>query len=286
MQGSGFRPILLMAGALACSLVGAATAEQKMKIEELVARHLDALGTAEARAAAKNRVLEGQATVTFRLGHTGYLTGGSLFASEFPRLRWSMVFGHLDYPGEQFVYDGSSVEEATLHAGVRSELASLIHDYDFLLKEGLLGGTTTTAWCLLDLAERQARLQYGGLKKIDGQPLHEVSYKARKGQGDFKVRLYFNPESFLHVLTLNDLKIAPYMARSPEESAGQRDTYWRVREEFGDHRAVDGLMVPHSYKLVLTYDGQNQTMLTEWKTTFTRVRHNVELTPADFTVRK
>lgn len=286
MDGSRFRPILLMAGALACSLTGAASGEQRMKIEDLVARHLDALGTAEARAAVKNRILEGQATVTFRLGHTGYLAGTSLFTSESPRLRLSMSFDHTEYPGEQFAYDGSSVEEATLRAGVRSELAGLIHDYDFLLKEGLLGGTTTTAWCLMDLPERQARLQYGGLKKIDGQPLHEVSYKAKKGQGDFKVRLYFNPETYLHVLTLYELKIAPYMARTPEESALQRDTYWRVREQFEDYRAVDGVMLPHAYKLVLTYDGQNQTMLTEWNTKVTRVRHNVELAPADFAVRK
>ena len=49
---------------------------------------------------------------------------------------------------------------------------------------------------------------------------------------------------------------------------------------------MDGVMLPHAYKLVLTYEGQNQTMLTEWNTQVTRVRHNVELTPADFVVRK
>jgi len=41
-------------------------------------------------------------------------------------------------------------------------------------------------------------MEYLGLKQIDGKQLHEVNYRARKGQDLFKVRLYFEPESYLH----------------------------------------------------------------------------------------
>ena len=46
---------------LTASLVSA----QKLKPEEIIAKHLESLGTAEARAAVKSQTIVGDATVTF-----------------------------------------------------------------------------------------------------------------------------------------------------------------------------------------------------------------------------
>jgi hypothetical protein len=286
MHGLRFQLAVLLGGVLAGSLPGSAPPVQKMKAEELVRRHLDAIGTAEARAAVQNRVVEGKTGVTFRLGHSGSLEGTGRFASEVSRVRLAMEFNHSQYPGEQFVYDGKSVQVAVLTPGNRSELASLIHEHNFLLKEGLLGGTMSTAWCLLDQAARRARIEYQGLKQVDGRQLHEVSYKARQGQDLFKVRLYFEPENFLHVLTLYELRISPSIGSSAQESLRLKDNLWELREEYSSFRTADGLTLPHHYKLVLSYEGQQATLLTEWSMIATQVRHNVALEPAEFTVRK
>ena len=157
--------------------------------------------------------------------------------------------------------------------------------YDFLLTEGLLGGSVTTAWCMLHGPTERARLQYDGLKKVDGVQLHQVRYYSRLGAEDMKVFLHFEPETFRHVKSRCVLEVRPFVTKDLDQSAWQRDTYWRLQEDYGDFREVDGLSVPHFYKLVLTYEGQTQTSRTEWNVSLSRVRHNQTLDPATFLVQ-
>lgn len=259
--------------------------EQKMKPAELIARHLQSIGTAEARSALRNRVLDAKADVIFRLGPSkGHLGGTGSVISQAPMIRFAMTFGREDYPGEQLVFDGRKVSEALLRPHVRSDLTKIVHEYDFLLKEGLLGGTMSMAWCLFDAGERQAKLDYRGLKKIEGKQFHELKIQP-KNSGNWNVFFYFEPETFRHVRSLYELKVQPFLAGNIDESARNPDSYWRLREEFGDFRTIDGLSLPHSYKLVLTYDSQNRPFITEWDFTTTQIRHNQELDSATFTIR-
>src|SRR5215211_2108386 len=71
----------VLASALAAVSPGTAPAPDKMKPEEVVAKHLESIGTAEARAKAKSHVIIGQAVATFRIGGTGTAEGGSVLAS-------------------------------------------------------------------------------------------------------------------------------------------------------------------------------------------------------------
>ena len=49
------------------------------------------------------------------------------------------------------------------------------------------------------MEKSQPKLDYRGLKKIEDMELHEVSYRAKKGSGDLKITLYFEPQLFRHV---------------------------------------------------------------------------------------
>src|SRR5258706_6734980 len=69
---------LLMLPAGLAPLVGK---DEKPKAADVVARHLDALGTADARAAAKNRPATGPVLAVFRLGGSGPLTGKGVIGS-------------------------------------------------------------------------------------------------------------------------------------------------------------------------------------------------------------
>lgn len=277
---------LTLAGSLlSLSMTNVVSKDTKLKPEELVVRHLDAIGSAEARSAVKTRSASGRAMATVRLGGQGKLSGpGSIF-SEAGQIRVAMKFEVPDYPGEDLAFDGTRVSVGTVRPGQRTNLSSFVYHHDMMMKEGLLGGTLTTAWPLLDVGARQPKLTYTGLKKVEGRQLHQLKYRPRRGAGDLQVSLYFEPETFRHVLSQYRLVQPAGMATTPAASAGQRDSFFTIVETFADFRQVDGLTLPRSYKLVYTIEAQNNTYLAEWTITDIETVHNSALDPGVFSVQ-
>ncbi len=267
--------------------------DQKIKAEDLVSKHLASIGSAEAFAAVRNRATSGTVRLIFRLGNQGQLEGKGNIISEGRLIRIGMNFLARQYSMEQLAYDGEKVTVGQIEPGRRSQFSEFVYQHDVLLKEGLLGGTTTTAWALLDTAGRQPKLSYNGLKKFEGRQLHELRYKAKKGQGDLQVSLYFEPETFHHVASQYRLTQPPPMAPGPVAGPGPeltgsgrlKDTIYTIVEQFGDFKAVDSLTLPHSCKMVFTVEGQNQTFLTEWDVAITQVAHNAQMDPKFFVVQ-
>jgi hypothetical protein len=259
--------------------------DAKMKAEDVVAKHLASIGTAEARAAIKNRVVGGSAQAIFRLGSTGQLLGKSNVISDGRKIRLAMSFSALDYPGDQIAFDGEKITAGQIQPGRRSNLSAFIYTYDVILKEGFLTGTLSTAWPLLDLSSRQAKLDYTGLKKIDGKQLHEVKYRAKKGSGDLQVSLYFDAESFRHVRTQYRLVMPANMAGRPEDSSSQRDTIYTLVERFDDFKEVDGLTLPYTYKTSFTVEGGRATLMQEWDIAATQIVHNQQIDQRYFSVQ-
>lgn len=282
----------LCAFLFACLFSAHAGKEPKMKVEELVARHLDSIGTPEARAAAKNRVASGTAQVIFRMPASGRLDGSGSFLSDGRLISISLMFASADYQGEHLVFDGKSVDVGQLQLRVRSHLSDFVYHYGVLLKEGLVGGAITTAWPLLDLAGRQPGLGYSGLKKVDGKPLHELKYRARRDAGDVQVALFFDPETFQHVYSEYRLVVRASMVqdtnlggKSAADTSSQNDVYYKIQEWFGDFRVVDSLTLPHSYKLAFSRQGPSQAVIFEYNVALTRVLHNQEMEPRAFTIQ-
>jgi hypothetical protein len=255
-----------------------------MKPEELVDKHLAALGSPEARAAAKTRVLDGAASVTFRLGGTGRSDGKAAFVSEGRKIRLMFNFEHPEYPAEQVAYDGKRVVVGLIRPSIRSRLSQFVYDNEGFLSEGLMGGATSLGWCLYDAQGRKSRLEYEGLKDVDGKKLHELRYKPRNVLDDFQILLYFEPDTFRHVLSVYRLRIPAFMAGKPAESGRARESYWKMTEEFGDFKTVDGLTLPHAYRLVLNYEGEVGPFLAIWEANFSRVVHNQAMTPDVFSM--
>ncbi len=258
--------------------------EEKLKVEQLVAKHLASIGTPEALAAANSRAIAGTAQVVFRLGGAGQLNGKGSIVSEGRKYLIGMDFGVVNYPGDDMAFDGQNLTVNYIKPGRRSNLGDFVYLHDVLLKEGLLGGTMTTAWPLLDLAVRQPKLNYTGLKKIEGRSLHEVRYRAKKGGGDLQIWLYFDPETFQHVESRYRYTIPSTMGASPTESASQKETVYTLDEQFGNFAVVDSLTLPHFYKLTMTIEGQNSSFLTEWNLKGERVAQNQSIDPATFVV--
>jgi hypothetical protein len=237
---------------VASSLPSRRPDDQKLKIEELVSRHLEAIGSPDARSAAKTRVINGSVNLVSRLGRAGNLNGKGVLVSAGPKLRYTMRFPIPDYPAEWMLFDGTRAETSILPNGQRSNLSQFLSQQTAPLKEGLLGGVLTTAWALQRLDQLQPKLEYRGQKKVDGRPLHEVSYRQKKGSPDLKIALFFDPATFRHVRSEYKFQVGARLGVGPNDSTRIQESYYVLAEDFDDFVAVDGLMLPRKYKIQLS----------------------------------
>lgn len=137
-------------------------------------------------------------------------------------------------------------------------------------------------WALLDVAGRQPKLSYEGTKKIEGKQLHELEYRARK-DGDIRVTLYFDPETFRHVYSSYRAVRPAFMSDMPSQTP-IRNTIYTLSEQFGDFRTVDNLTLPHSWKMSLLIEAHAQSMKTDWSVTAGTLTHNQPIDPTFFAV--
>jgi hypothetical protein len=257
-----------------------------MKPSDVVTKHLDSLGSKDARDAIKTRVVEGKAVYKLLVGGSGQTEGKAILASSGQKVNLLLKVDAYDYRGEQFVSDGSKVAVARTSSDKnRSDFGEFIRTQDAVVLEGLLGGVLTTNWPLLNVEERKAKLDYKGLKNVDGRQLHLIRYKPKKGT-DLDISLYFDPETFQHVLTVYKMTIQPGLASSDRGSSQLQETRYKIEERFGDFKTVDGLSLPSSYDLRFTEELQNGfSKSLEWAITSERVLNNIEIDPANFQIQ-
>ncbi len=256
--------------------------EPKLEPEELVARHLEALGSPEILSTVQNRTAEGEGRMELLLGGAGSLQGPALFVSEGRKILLSIQFDAVFYAAEEISFDGEKCYVGYTQPGYRSQLGDFLYLYDDLVKEGLLGGVLSTAWPLLDLEARNPRLDYEGLKKVNGQELLDLRYRMRRGGGDFRIHLYFDPETFHHRATIYKITIPAALASSIELSARQRDTHLTLEEWFSDFHLTDDLDLPAHWTIRLTLDSGAGTFLAKWDMLYSQITHDLSIDPQLF----
>ena len=234
---------------LALVAPAASGAAEKMKPAEVVAHHLDAVGTAEARAAARR--VEGSCAMTAPAsgGVAGALVGRFKLDSEAGAFALEMKFSSEGYSAETFAFEGGKPEVGYVLPGRRSALGNFVNTNDVILREGLLGGVLNAGWPLLAVEERGAKVTYDGLKKLDGRELHRLRYRAKKGQDSLEVFLYFDPDTFRHVASVYKTSQAQQLGTTMESSSSQPDVYLQLTETFADFKSARGLNVPSSWTI-------------------------------------
>src|SRR6266513_3059592 len=183
------------------------SATDKIKPEDLVAKHLESIGKAASRSSVTTRIIAGTSQVIFRTPPPGQATGRAVMASEGNKSLIGMSFQSPVYPREELGFNGNSFIAAYSTPGNRSSLGSFLMTHDLIFKQGLMGGTLSSAWPLLDLTARGAQLEYAGTRKVDNRTLHELKYTPRKGS-DLKISLFFDQQTFQHVRTEYERVIA------------------------------------------------------------------------------
>ncbi len=238
--------------------------DEKIKVEELVAKHLESIGAAEARRAGRSRIVAGGSTMNVKTGGRGSASGVALIASQDGKvLRKAEYANTATYPFEKFGFDGKKFYALQYAPGARSPLAQFLMSHDKIFSEGLIGGTLSSAWPLLNLLDRDPKLQYSGTEKIKGRQAHKVKYMPRAGS-DLKITLFFDAETFQHVRTDYERVIPAPMGATPGDSASQRESRYKLVEEFSDFRAENGLTLPHNYSLQFSVSQLNNPLALDW----------------------
>jgi len=246
--------------------------DEKLKPEQVIAKHLESIGPKEKLNGIKNRVTTGDTHVDIHVGGRASLTGNGSFASQGRSLRLTFTYPALQYPGEQFVFDGKDVSIGVISPGVRSQLGNYIFANDYLVKDGLLFGSLSTNWFFENL-DVKTRFDLSGPKKVDGKSVYEIRYVPRKGATNLTAYFDFDSETFRHVRSQFKAEVAPTNVDQKISDSAETIRY-TITEEFGDFKQVDGLNLPHSYKLDFSIDSPDGGFVGSWDYVIKQIAHN------------
>ena len=101
-------------------------ASPKDKAKELIAKHLKAIGTAEARKKLKSIMAVGSSKAVFKGRRAGIAEGIVVVASQGKRNMIGMTFSNSNYEFETMGYDGNELSVGFARPGVRSLLGSFL----------------------------------------------------------------------------------------------------------------------------------------------------------------
>lgn len=254
--------------------------------EDLLSKHLAAIGAPEVRNA-KTRVAQGTVLYKILVGGSGEAGGKAVFVSDGIKRQIMMKIDDRNYRGEQWIFNGEKCQVSfSLTQQRRSQIGEFLYYQDAPQREGLLGGLLTSSWPLFDLAAHDAKLSYKGLKKMDGRDLHDVLYQSKRN-GDYEIHLYFDPETFRHVMTVYTIYVQPQVRFSGNtENARQTPERHRIEERFSEFKQIDGLMLPTHYDLQYTQELQTGgTTLFEYGIAITQITNNEGVDPRNFDVK-
>lgn len=251
-------------------------AGDKMQPEEIVARHLESIGAAETRASVHSRIAAGTVVATLRAPGTAKFGGQAVMASDGNKNMIGMGFESAGKFEERFGFDGHDVTVGFARPGVRGYWGDFLLTHQNIIKEGLVGGTLSDAWPLLNSSEKKPKLEYRGIKKIGGKALHELKYIPR-GTSDLEISLFFDTETFQHARTEYTRLISAGLGTG-------RPTRYKMVEEFSDFKKESGLTLPHAYKVGLELDTRGGTLIVDWEFTLTEFAFNQPIPPATFNV--
>ena len=279
---------------LACTIFCTVQANPDTKLTpaEVIAKHLESIGSEEARARVRGTQIKGSAAVTVRLCGEGQVNGQVLIGSNGKMNLIDMNFDTAGYPYELLRFDGKNLHVSQFKAGSRTCLGQFFVAHDDVFKEGLVGGALTEAWPLLNVEEKNPKLEYGGLKKVGDKQLHSLKYTPRKGS-DLKIVLFFEPETFRHVRTeyqrviysAEQRKIGGAPGQLPSVSS-QSAPAARIEayEVFSDFKDEAGLNLPHTYKFHLAIQSELKPAIVDWTFNLSDFTFNAPLDPSAFTI--
>jgi len=295
MDNSTFKPainLFFISALVALNIcVLQAKPDNKLAPADVVAKHLESIGSSEARSRVHGTRIKGSCELMVKQGGVGQSSGQVLMASQGVQNLINMTFDSGE-PSTAFAFDGSQTTVTQFRPGRRTALEQFFAEYEAIVREGLFGGTLSEAWPLLNLQQKNPKLEYLGVKKIGANQVHAIRYSPHKGS-ELKITLFFELETFRHLRTEYEQTIySTQQTRIPGGGGGlpsidnTRGTAQRLNayEEFSDFKQEGGLNLPHTYKFELSVQSQIRPMLIDWTFNLSAFTFNVPLDASEFTV--
>ena len=254
-----------------------------MTADVLIQKHLESIGTPAARAAAKSLVMVGEGSLSSKIGYNGRLVGPAQLASEGNKFLLAIIFNSSDYRYEKLAFDGKEVTYGRPTGDV-SKLGEFIKSQASILKQGYFGGVLSEAWPFVEPNGKKIKVEYGGIENVGGTPLYKLKAQVA-GSGDLRVNLYFDPNTFHHLLTVYSYTIQPYMVSSDSVvNATAKASHFTLTEHFSNFKKAGDLVLPMTYTIDLSNVLEDRTEQLKWSITFGQVYFNESVDAGVFKV--
>jgi len=259
-------------------------AVDKVSMEEVIVKHLEAIGEADTRASITSRIITGTVTAAYHAPRIATFEGKAIMASTENKSFIGLQFENSGYAQEKFAYDGQDVTIGLMNPGERSNLGDFLLTHKDIVRFGMLGGILSSAWPLLNAADPKFKLSYAGTKKINGAPAIEVTLMPKKGS-DIQVSIFLDQETYRHIRTEYTRVITAGLGANKDASGSQRPTRYRLVEDFSDFSKEGGLMFPHTYKISFSLDTMAGTGSADWTIKLNQFSFNQKIPPSTFKVQ-
>ena len=295
---------LLLMAVIAAFLFGQAKG-QKITVDEIIQKSLDSVGTPSDRSQIHNIFIKGDVKLAVhRL--SGFKTDGKVvLASESNKAIFRIAVKpppEYKMPGtvrsDNIVYDGSDLQvgypevQKALGPGalpVISDFEEFIHEFNPMVKDGLLGGVLLTGWNLANRAVNKGELEYDGTETADGEKFYVLKFNPKDGS-NVKVRIFFDAVTFQHRrteyhLTLHGMPTSIGTPSGQGISPPSPVNYMKFIEVFSEFSKEGQLMLPHKYTIDVKAPVLFQSE-SEYTLELKEFYFNVPFDPASFNVVK
>ncbi len=272
--------VLALFAACFCLTVWATA--QNLKPDEIVAKHVAAVGSADKLASLKTVMAIGESefesNVPVAKGH-----GRAIVVSDPANLFFVMSLNSKEYPFEKVGHFKGKPSLPFSIAGERSLLGTYLSNHASILDEGLFSGVLSLRWPLLDTGKTKPRLTGGGTRKVGDKKFYSIDYvPSGGGSSEFTIRLFFDPDTFDHVRTEYRYEVQPTDATFGQQNR-RASAIATLVETFSEFKAVDGLRLPHYHRIEIASNGNSGAYKNSWGIRVAEFRLNQALADDFFT---
>lgn len=258
---------------LALAAIPAAAADDKEKLtaEQIINKHIEAVGGRQALSQIKSRVAVG----TFKKDADP--EARMAIMSESPdRVAAVFIFPSYDW---RLIYNSGKV---FLLPQLPRQAAAVEDKYREMLASGLMFNGIALHNLLTAAPAGDVKMEAKGTKKVKGRPAHVV--ELRRGKGD-AARLYFDAETFMWVRTdFGRAEVSRQMRNLSNDVVSQAadENAIDFYVETSEFRDVDGLRLPFRFEMVITAPILREKSSGVLVVNMKEYKHNVAIDPSMF----